>query len=224
MIHPTIISITPNKSNVIYKVIEKRPLQDVVGPIARQLKIHHMKTDKTLIYCRYCKEVVDFYEEFKTQLGINFTSPPGFLDFVKYRLVDMYMSVTVASVKEQIVKSFCDPSGNLRVVICTVAFGMGLDCPNVRKVMHWGPPTDLEGYIQESGRGGEMCESTIMYHQSDQVHTTKLMVEYCENNSSCRRHKLFKDFDDYDSLKLPLSACKCCDICSKTCKCNECQC
>ncbi len=62
------------------------------------------------------------------------------------------------------------------------------------------PSTDLEGYIQESGRDGrdgETCESTIMYHQSDKAHTTKVMVEYCENNSSCRRYELFKNFDDY---------------------------
>ena len=84
----------------------------------------------------------------------------------------MYTSVTVNSVNKEIVKSFCTSNGNL--VICTIAFGMGFDCPNVRKVTHWGPSTDFEGYVQESGRGGcdgEICFSTIMYQPSDRVHT-----------------------------------------------------
>lgn len=225
MTNPIIISVTPNKPNVKYKVVDKSPTESVVAPIVQLLQMQGTKTNRTIIYCRYCKEVVEFYEEFKAQLGAQFTSPPGFLDFPRYRLVDMYMSVTVDSVKEQIVKSFCDPSGNLRVVICTVAFGMGLDCPNVRNIIHWGPSTDLEGYIQESGRGGRdglTCESTIMYHKSDKVHTAKVMIDYCENTTNCRRHELFNDFDDYESLLLPESACKCCDICSDQCRCNDC--
>ncbi len=51
-----------------------------------------------------------------------FSSPPGFVDLAKYRVVDMYTSVTVDSVKEQIVKSFCNPNGKLRVVVCTVGW------------------------------------------------------------------------------------------------------
>lgn len=173
-----------------------------IAPIVEQLKLQHTKSDRIIIYCRYCKEVADFYEEFKTQLGIYFTSPPGFLDLAKYRLVDMYMSVTIDSVKEEIVRSFCDPAGTLRVVICTVAFGMGLDCPNVRHILHWGPPTDLDGYVQETGRGGsdgEICVASIMYTKSDRAHTAKIMVEYCESDDTCRRHELFKDFDDFDT-------------------------
>ena len=34
------------------------------------------------------------------------------------------------------------------------SFGMGLDCPNVHKVIHWGPSTDIELYCQETGRAG----------------------------------------------------------------------
>ena len=49
------------------------------------------------------------------------------------------------------------------------------------------------------------------------------MLDYCENEHNCRRQELFKDFDDYTSLTLPESACKCCDICNKTCKCDECN-
>ena len=66
----------------------------------------------------------------------------------------MFTACTILSVKDAILESFCKSDGILRVVIVTVAFGMGLDCPNVRRVMHWGPSSDIEQYVQETGRGG----------------------------------------------------------------------
>ena len=39
----------------------------------------------------------------------------------------------------------------LRVVIATVAFGMGIDCRNVTQVIHMLPPPDVESYVQETG-------------------------------------------------------------------------
>lgn len=35
-----------------------------------------------------------------------------------------------------------------------MAFGIGLDCPDVRKILHWGPSENLEQYLQETGRAG----------------------------------------------------------------------
>ena len=84
----------------------------------------------------------------------EFTEPPGAPNLSRYRLVDMYMSATDKSVKSSIVTSFCKIGSPLRIVICTIAFGMGIDCPDVRQILHWGVSSDVEMYIQESGRGG----------------------------------------------------------------------
>ena len=59
----------------------------------------------------------------------------------------MFSACTHPPVKDSILKAFGNPEGNLRVVVATVAFGMGLDCPNVRRIIHWGASTDIELYL-----------------------------------------------------------------------------
>ena len=88
------------------------------------------------------------------QLKQDLYYPPTAPHLSKYRLVDMFTSVTDESVKTNIIRNFTLPRGHCRVVIGTIAFGLGLDSPNVRKVIHWGPSSDIESYVQESGRVG----------------------------------------------------------------------
>ena len=42
----------------------------------------------------------------------------------------------------------------IRIVISTIAFGMGVDCADVRQIVYVGMPDDTESYIQETGRAG----------------------------------------------------------------------
>lgn len=226
MKHPEIISVTPSKDNVIYSVSNKSNMENVVEKIKDQLLCDGKNAQKLIIYCRYHREVAEMYQLFKKALGPKFTDPEGFLDLPKYRLVDMYTSVTETSVQEQILQYFTMPDGKLRVVVATIAFGMGVDCPNVKQVIHWGPAADIESYVQATGRAGRdgsPCHAHLLYEKSDQQHSAKAMMEYCKNTTKCRREELFKDFDDYDKVKQPPSKCQCCDICKKKCKCGNCS-
>ena len=56
--------------------------------------------------------------------------------------------------QQNIVRSFTKPDGTLRLVFATVVFSLGLDSPNVRHIVHWSSPDDLDMYVQESGRAG----------------------------------------------------------------------
>ena len=58
----------------------------------------------------------------------------------------------------------------MRVIVATIAFAMGLDCPNVRHVIQWGPPPNVESYIQETERAGrDGLPATVILYYADKT-------------------------------------------------------
>lgn len=74
----------------------------------------------------------------------------------------MFTACTHPDVKDVILTQFRNEHSTLRVMIATIAFGMGLDCPNVRSILHWGSPPDIESYVQETGRAGRDGDSATV--------------------------------------------------------------
>lgn len=76
-----------------------------------------------------CAEI---YHYFKLKLKKFFYYPVTAPALSKFRLVDMFTSITEDEVKKNIIANFTALDGLCRVVIGTIGFGMGLDSPNVR--------------------------------------------------------------------------------------------
>jgi len=66
----------------------------------------------------------------------------------------MYTRATTDMMKNKIMASFMQERSTLRVVIATTSFSMGIDIPDIHLIIHWGPPTDIEQYVQEIGHTG----------------------------------------------------------------------
>ncbi|WP_405285430.1 RecQ family ATP-dependent DNA helicase [Gaopeijia maritima] len=61
-------------------------------------------------------------------------------------------------------------AGEVRLVVATNAFGMGVDKADVRQVVHWAPPGSIEAWYQEAGRAGrdgEPAACTVLWHPED---------------------------------------------------------
>ena len=188
-------------------------MEDTFLPIAKNILVEGDKCPRMIIYCRSYGDCADVYLYFKAFLGTKFTIPHGVPDLPMVRIVDMYMSITEQEVKDSIVNSFTTDS-TLRVVIATIAFGMGVNCTDVRQVIRYGFPSDIESYIQEMGRAGRdglPDLATLVKKPRHGGKRDKAILEYSSNSQNCRRVTLFGFFNEYNrTFDVPL--CMCCDV------------
>ena len=144
------------------------------------------------------------------------------------RLVGMYHTSTSQYMKAHVISQLAQPDSKVRFVIATVALGMGLDSPAIRKVIHFGSPTSIEKYLQETGRAGrdgQLSKAVLYYNRTDlranRPGQTVSMANYCKATNGCLRQILLQalDFDLQGNRLL----CHCCQFCKAVCDCMACQ-
>ena len=217
MSKPEYVIRSPDKPNIIYCVEQKTAgINEVFAPIVQELRRKRTEMEKTIVFCRRQIHCSELYLYFKSELGAERTEPIGKPDVHKFRLFEMFTASNSPSLKSSILKSFSINTSRLRIIFATVAFGMGVDVPGIHQIIHWSPPSNVETYIQETGRAGKDGQLSIVklfYSRTDlsQPFVEESMKSYCTSTHACRTEVLFKDFGLASDRPI---GCKCCDICS----------
>lgn len=112
----------------------------IIDPIIDEVAVKKDKSKKHPIFCRTYDEASEFCRDLSLGLGRRnalYTKEPSTLTMAEqtqHRLCDKF---DADAVKQQVIESFTKCDGVLRVVLATIAFSMGLDSPNIWKVVHW---------------------------------------------------------------------------------------
>ena len=196
-----------NRSNLTYSVLPKSDQFDTLLPILRK-----HKGESTIIYCFSRKDTEELVEDLREE-GLNALPYHAGLDPSIRRLN-----------QERFIRD------ETPIIVATIAFGMGIDKPNVRLIVHYDMPKSIEGYYQETGRGGRDSlpgDCVLFYSAGDRSKQEywigrmadegerrrarrKLdgMVDYCEM-TGCRRAYLLGYFGE----ALDRQNCGGCDFC-----------
>lgn len=134
-------------------------------------------------------------------------------------IIGIYHSLTLKKYKARVMESF-KGDGKKRIVIASSALSMGVNFPDVRYIIHWGPARNMLDYHQESGRGGRDNKPTqvlTIYH-GQQISLCEDAVKAFLKSNGCYRVEAYKPFDKKINPLQPSH--DCCKQCAETCRCS----
>ncbi|KAF9792319.1 P-loop containing nucleoside triphosphate hydrolase protein [Thelephora terrestris] len=202
-----------NRANLHYEVCTRRG--NGLAQIAEWIKSTH-DGETGIIYAWKRDDCEKFAEELRS----------------KYKLsAEHYHAGIEGSAKTQTQENWL--SGRTKIIVATIAFGMGIDKPDVRYVVHQTLPRSFHGYYQETGRAGrdgEPADCILYWNPADHTKRTRLISsgdldhkekqhqleqlqevkDFCENEMECRRQQILRNFgEQFD----PQHCRKRCDVC-----------
>ncbi|WP_138431384.1 DNA helicase RecQ [Fodinibius saliphilus] len=154
-----------DRKNLFLKVADKE------DPLEQTLDfLYTRKKQSGIIYCFSRKQVEELYVELKKEGHSVKPYHAGLSKKLRNRNQEMFIR------------------DDIQIIVATIAFGMGIDKPNVRFVMHYDLPKNIESYYQQIGRAGRdglRADCLVLYSRSD-----KQKIQYFINQKEGTEKKV----------------------------------
>lgn len=208
---PAIFISSFNRPNIY---LEVQPKKNALDQVIKCIKKH--SGESGIIYC-YSRKQVDELTQTLDKLGYSVLNyHAGLSDQQRAKNQDLF-------IKDEV-----------QIIVATIAFGMGIDKPNVRFVINYDLPKSIEEFYQEIGRAGRdgLPSSALLLYSAADIHKIRFFFQEAANPEQseallqgmikyatsrvCRRKALLAYFgESYDSSnKSAEEKSFCCDICA----------
>lgn len=219
-----IVYVSPNRLNLrfsVNKVKKDEQLQELKW-IVNLIKEQGINCPKTIIFCNTMNEIAVVVNYLILELESSMFYPE-FSAVEDNFILGIYHSNSWQSTKDRVLAQF-KTNGIKRVLIATTALCMGVNFPDVRYIVKWGPARSILDQHQEAGRAGRDGKKShviVIYHGQQAGHCEQEVKDFVRAKG-CYRVAAYKTLDTTIKPLEPLH--DCCSFCSTICKCGGVQC